>query len=67
MSDNYHCVICNTTKRLSAHHIFAKSKYPGLKFNLANGILTCKSCHDEIHKLNDITINIIVSNKVDKQ
>jgi len=55
MSDNYHCVYCNTSKKLSAHHIFPKSKYPELKFNLSNGILLCKKCHDEIHKLNDIT------------
>jgi 5-methylcytosine-specific restriction endonuclease McrA len=56
MAFNYRCVYCNTNRRLSAHHIFPKARFPGLKFNLNNGLLLCKKCHDELHKLNDITI-----------
>jgi 5-methylcytosine-specific restriction endonuclease McrA len=54
MADNYRCVYCGTSRRLSAHHIFHKSKYPGLMFNLNNGILLCIKCHVNIHKLNDL-------------
>jgi|SRR5215212_8723945 len=56
MMYNYHCVYCGKAKRLSAHHIFSKSRFPGLKFSLNNGILMCKKCHDELHKLNDIVL-----------
>jgi 5-methylcytosine-specific restriction endonuclease McrA len=54
MAHNYSCVYCGSSRKLSAHHIFSKSKYPGLKFNLGNGILLCIKCHKNIHKLNDI-------------
>jgi 5-methylcytosine-specific restriction endonuclease McrA len=53
MQYNYHCVYCDTTRHLSAHHIFPKSKYKGLKYNLNNGILMCSKCHIELHRLND--------------
>ena len=56
MAYNYRCVYCGTNRRLSAHHIFLKALYPGLKYNLSNGILLCNRCHVEIHKLNDVTI-----------
>ena len=59
MQYNYHCVYCNTSRHLSAHHIFPKSKYKGLKYNLNNGILMCKECHIELHQLNDIVISIV--------
>lgn len=53
MKYNYHCVYCNTSRHLSAHHIFPKAKYKGLKYNLDNGILMCASCHIQLHILND--------------
>ncbi|MDF2736653.1 MAG: endonuclease [Nitrososphaeraceae archaeon] len=53
MQYNYHCVYCDTTRNLSAHHIFPKSKYKGLKYNLNNGILMCEKCHIQLHELND--------------
>ena len=56
MQYNYHCVYCDTTRHLSAHHIFLKSKYKGLKYNLNNGILMCAKCHIELHQLNDIPL-----------
>lgn len=56
MQYNYHCVYCNTSRHLSAHHIFPKSRYKGLKYNLNNGILMCKQCHIGVHKLNDIVV-----------
>jgi 5-methylcytosine-specific restriction endonuclease McrA len=56
MKYNYHCVYCNTSRKLSAHHIFPKAKYKGLKYNLNNGILMCYKCHLEVHQLNDVIV-----------
>jgi 5-methylcytosine-specific restriction endonuclease McrA len=50
---NHSCAYCGSHK-LSTHHIFYKSKYPGLKYNLNNGICLCLKCHIEVHKLNDL-------------
>jgi 5-methylcytosine-specific restriction endonuclease McrA len=49
---NHSCAYCGSHK-LSTHHIFYKSKFPGLKYNLNNGICLCLKCHIEVHKLND--------------
>ena len=56
MKYDYHCVYCNRTRHLSAHHIFPKARFPGLKYNLNNGILMCKGCHINLHQLNDVII-----------
>lgn len=56
MKYNYHCVQCNKSRHLSAHHIFPKSKYKSLQYNLNNGILLCSKCHTELHQLNDVII-----------
>ena len=53
MQYDYHCVYCDASRHLSAHHIFPKAKYKGLKYNLNNGILMCSKCHVELHQLND--------------
>lgn len=53
---DYKCAYCGTSRKLSAHHIFYKSKYPGLKYNISNSILLCQKCHDELHQLNDIVV-----------
>jgi 5-methylcytosine-specific restriction endonuclease McrA len=60
MQYDYHCVYCNASRHLSAHHIFQKSKYKGLKYNLNNGILLCNKCHVELHQLNDAIIMPVV-------
>jgi 5-methylcytosine-specific restriction endonuclease McrA len=49
---NHSCAYCGSHK-LSTHHIFYKSRWPGLKYNLNNGICLCLKCHIEVHKLND--------------
>jgi len=46
--DNETCQICDKPAD-HAHHIFEKSKYPGLALNLNNGIALCKEHHNEIH------------------
>lgn len=54
MAYNYSCAYCGKHSKLSAHHIFYKSKFPKLMYNISNGILLCKLCHFEVHKLNDV-------------
>jgi len=50
---NHACAYCGSHK-LTTHHIFYKSKFPGLKYNLNNGIVLCPKHHNEVHRLNDI-------------
>lgn len=49
--DIFKCKICESICD-DSHHIFAKSKYPGLEFNINNGISLCIKHHNEIHDLN---------------
>ena len=56
--DEHKCVQCGRTRKLTSHHLFSKSKYPGLKYNLANGLALCFVCHSELHLLNDIVVMI---------
>lgn len=48
--DNYCCQICNSEKKLEAHHIKEFSKYKKLRFDVSNGITLCKKCHIAIHR-----------------
>ncbi|WP_140336241.1 HNH endonuclease [Acinetobacter seifertii] len=50
LRDNYRCVICDSTYRISAHHICRKSLMPGAQFETGNGITLCGVCHKEAHK-----------------
>jgi len=44
--DNYTCQNCGIKGgELHPHHIFAKSEYPKLIFNVSNGITMCTECH----------------------
>ena len=42
--DNHICQNCGKPAK-EAHHIFPKSKYPGLALNINNGISLCLFCH----------------------
>ena len=49
--DRYQCQWPNCKRRrskLNAHHIKKWSDYPGLRFDLSNGITLCKEHHDLI-------------------
>lgn len=47
--DEKKCQICGSTKRIHAHHIFEKSKYPQLSLNPNNGIVLCTLHHHQTH------------------
>ena len=50
--DDNQCQVCGSTTNLHAHHIFPKSSYSGLEFNLNNGVTMCSQHHKELHDLN---------------
>lgn len=39
---------CSISKRLNAHHIKTWAHFPGLRYNINNGITLCKTHHDMI-------------------
>jgi len=39
---------CNSKFKLNAHHIKNWANYPGLRFEISNGITLCKYHHDMI-------------------
>lgn len=45
---------CNTKKKLNAHHIKTWSNFPGLRFDVNNGITLCKYHHDLIKGMEEI-------------
>ncbi|ABO25528.1 hypothetical protein Shew_3662 [Shewanella loihica PV-4] len=47
--DGHRCIICNSKKKLSAHHIIRKSFWKHLKFQTGNGITLCHVCHKDPH------------------
>lgn len=50
--DSYKCQMpkCESKKAIKVHHILTWSKYPGLRFDVDNGICLCRKCHDSIAK-----------------
>ena len=49
--DGYRCVLCHSTRRLSAHHIARKCFLQFAKFAPGNGITLCRKCHAEPHAI----------------
>jgi len=47
--DEYICQRCNMTEGLVAHHIKPWNDYPGLRFDINNGLTLCNSCHSRLH------------------
>lgn len=45
---------CSQKKRLNAHHIKSWAQYPGLRFDINNGITLCKYHHDNIKGMEEI-------------
>ena len=45
--DDYICQECSKSGYITAHHIKSFSKYPKLRYELANGKTLCEDCHSE--------------------
>lgn len=66
--DNHTCQWpgCSSKKRLNAHHIRRWADFPGLRFDINNGITLCCAHHDFIKNMEDSyapTFYKIVANK----
>lgn len=66
--DHYQCQWpgCTMKKKLNAHHIKTWSEYPGLRFEISNGITLCYYHHKLIKGLEEIyaaTFFKILANK----
>jgi len=48
--DNFQCQWpgCGNSGRLEVHHIKTWGSYPGLRYDISNGITLCKKCHNDI-------------------
>lgn len=49
--DNWTCQKCGEREILQSHHIQDFSQYPELRFAIDNGIIFCKNCHLNFHKI----------------
>lgn len=45
--DNFTCQECSSTGFITAHHIKSFAHYPGLRFELSNGLTLCETCHSK--------------------
>ena len=44
--DGYMCVWCRSTKNLEVDHVYPFAYFPELRFEITNGRVLCKSCHE---------------------
>lgn len=53
--DNFQCQWphCQMKKKLNAHHIYRWADFPGLRFNILNGITLCETHHKMIKNNED--------------
>lgn len=69
--DNFKCQWpgCVINKKLNAHHIKTWANYPGLRFEVDNGITLCKQHHKMIQGMEDnyeaVFLRIIAQKKND--
>ena len=48
---NKECYVCKANKKLEAHHIYSFEDNKELAYEVDNGVLLCKNCHTEFHKI----------------
>ena len=48
--DGFMCRKCGSREKLNAHHVKPFADFPGLRFNINNGITLCEDCHKKEHK-----------------
>lgn len=47
--DNFTCQHCGARGRMHAHHIHPYARFAELRFDVANGLTLCVSCHGAVH------------------
>ena len=47
--DNYACQQCGATGAIQAHHIKPWKDHKSLRYDVANGVTLCQTCHENIH------------------
>ena len=69
--DSRECQLCNSRKRIEAHHIKRWSDFPQLRFDPNNGVTLCKVCHKKITNSEDswepLFIKIVARNNGKKK
>ncbi|MFA5340189.1 MAG: HNH endonuclease signature motif containing protein [Clostridia bacterium] len=50
--DQYKCVLCESIKRIEAHHIIRWIDDIKKRFNQKNGVALCYDCHQKYHNYN---------------
>jgi predicted restriction endonuclease len=51
---------CEVKKKLNAHHIKTWAGFPGLRFEVSNGITLCKYHHDMIKGMEEIYAAVLL-------
>ena len=59
---NYRCEHCGR-EGTDAHHIKGRNAFPGVKYDLRNGVCLCRMCHSLIH--NDVEFKWKVWSELD--
>lgn len=47
--DKYTCQHCGDKQNLNAHHVKEWADFPNDRFDVANGLTLCESCHGRVH------------------
>jgi 5-methylcytosine-specific restriction endonuclease McrA len=61
--DKYSCVICESTKKINAHHICSYLVNKENRIQVENGITLCLKCHKAYHKkyqINEVNLNTFI-------
>lgn len=48
--DGHACTRCAATTALHAHHLLEWATHPEHRYDLANGVTLCRSCHRDAHR-----------------
>jgi len=45
------CDVCESSEKLTAHHLYDKNTHSTLKYQDENGVCLCETCHNNFHKM----------------
>lgn len=51
---------CNSKRQLQAHHIYKWSTAPSMRYDTANGICLCRTCHSEVNRNESFYIDLFL-------